>query len=257
MSITQGLAELKLLDKRINKCLGYTVNWAQLRSKINKVDEVELKKTAQSEYQSYMDLVKRRDTIKRAIVLSNAQTQVTIGTGPKKWSGTVAEAIEHKSSLTYKKNLLEKMIRNIHHIDEEYKGAMEALEKRLDGLLTSELGKDVKTNPETITALRASFMETNKVELVDPMDLKKIAKELEEEIDAFETNVDWVLSESNGKTMISLDEPKVKVEFTSRPIPKVVRTYEWNSFDLPSLSEIVELTTKSEGSEGSTEVNDS
>jgi uncharacterized FlaG/YvyC family protein len=233
MSITQGLAELKLLDKRINKCLTYAVYWAQVRTKTNKVDESDLKKTAQSEYQSYMDLVKRRDTIKRAIVLSNAQTQVTIGTGPKKWIGTVAEAIEHKSSLTYKKNLLDKMVRNIERVDEEWKEAMEALEKRLDGLLTSELGKDVKTNPETITALRNSFMETNKIEIVDPMDLKKMAKELEEEIDAFETNVDWVLSEANGKTMIQLDELKGKTEVASRPIPKEIKTLVWNALDTP------------------------
>ena len=204
MSITQGLAELKLLDKRIKRCLTYAEYWSQVRSKTNKVDEVDLKKTAETEYQSYMDLVKRRDTIKRAIVLSNAQTQVTIGTGPNKWSGTVAEAIEHKSSLTYKKNLLDKMCRNIDKVDEEYKDAMEALEKRLDGLLSSELGKDVKTNPDTITALRSSFMETNKVEIVDPINLKKMSKDLHDEIDAFESNVDWVLSEANGKTMIAV-----------------------------------------------------
>jgi uncharacterized FlaG/YvyC family protein len=230
MSITQGLAELKLLDKRINKCLGY-VEWTLLSTKNNRIDETELKKHAQAEYQSYIDLVKRRDTIKRAIVLSNAQTQVTIGTGPKKWVGTVAEAIEHKSSLTYKKNLLDKMARTIDRVDEEYKEAMDVLEKRLDGLLTSELGKDVKTNPETITALRNSFMETNKVEIVDPMDLKKMAKDLEEEIDAFETNVDWVLSEANGKTMIQLDEPKVKAEVASRAIPKEIKTLVWNETD--------------------------
>ena len=233
MSITQGLAELKLLDKRISKSLGYGVEWTQLRAKAKKVDEAELKKTVQSEYQSYMDLVKRRDVIKRAIVLSNAQTQVTIGTGPKKWSGTVAEAIEHKSSLKYKKNLLDKMVRNVDTVDDEYKEAMEALEKRLDGLLTSELGKDVKTNPDTITALRNSFMETNKVEIVDPMNVKKMAKDLEEEIDAFESNVDWVLSEANGKTMIQLDEPKAKGEVASRPIPKEVKTLVWNAIDTP------------------------
>ena len=257
MSITQGLAELKLLDKRINKCLGYAVDWAQLRTKTNKVDEADLKKTAQSEYQSYMDLVKRRDTIKRAIVLSNAQTQVTIGTGPKKWVGTVAEAIEHKSSLTYKKSLLEKMARNIERVDVEYKEAMEALEKRLDGLLTSELGKDVKTNPETITALRTSFMETNKVELVDPMNLKKMAKELEEEIDAFETNVDWVLSEANGKTMISLDEPKAKVDIGSKRIPKEIKTIVWKNFEIPELDrEIPGLSREIAEGGGSADVND-
>jgi len=204
MSVTQGLAELKLLDKRINKEITY-VFWAQISTKKNKVDEAALKKTAQAEYQSYMDLVKRRDTIKRAIVLSNAQTPVSIGTGPKKWVGTVAEAIEHKSSLTYKKSLLEKMKACIAWVDTEYKNATEAVEKRLDSLLSSELGKDVKTNPETISALTSSFMANNKVELVDPMDLKKMTKDLEDEIDSFESNVDWVLSEANGKTMISLD----------------------------------------------------
>lgn len=200
ISVTQGLAELKLLDKRINKELTY-VFWAKVSTKNNRVDEATLKKTAQAQYQSYMDLVKRRDTIKRAIVLSNAITPVKIGIG---WSGTVAEAIEHKASLLYKKSLLDKIKLCISSVEAEYRSATEALEKRLDGLLSSELGKDVKTNPETITALRQSFLETNKVELVDPLDLVKMAKELSDEIDSFETNVDWVLSEANGKTMITV-----------------------------------------------------
>lgn len=203
MSVTQGLAELKLLDKRINKELSY-VFWAKVSTKNSRVDEAALKKVAQAEYQSYMDLVKRRDTIKRAIVLSNATTTVTIGSGSTLWNGTVAEAIEHKASLTYKKSLLEKIKKCISTVEAEYSSANEALERRLDGLLTSELGKDVKTNPETITALRTSFLETNKVELVDPLDLMKMAKDLSDEIDSFESNVDWVLSEANGRTQISV-----------------------------------------------------
>jgi len=202
MSVTQGLAELKLLDKRIKKL--DQVKWMVVSTKNAKADEVALKKTAQSEYQSYMDLVKRRDTIKRAIVLSNAQTPVKIGTGSKGWTGTVAEAIEHKSSLAYKKALLLRMKENIMVVEGDYAVANDAVEKRLDALLSSELGKDIKTNPETITALTASFMETNKVEIVDPIDLKKLTKDLEDEVDSFESNVDWVLSEANGKTMITV-----------------------------------------------------
>ena len=93
-------------------------------------------------------------------------------------------------------------------------------------------------------------METNKIELVDPMDLKKMATELDEEIDVFETNVDWVLSEANGKTMISLDEPKAKAEVTRRAIPKIVRTDEWKSSDWTSFTEIPELSSElAEGGE--------
>lgn len=148
-----------------------------------------------------MDLVSRRDTIKRAIVLSNATTNVTIG---GKWKGTVAEAIEHKSSLSYKKKLLEKMKDDVLAAESDYKTAVEERDSRLDRLLSSELGKDVKTNPETIAALTASFQETNKIVIVDPLNLKSKAGELEEEIDIFESNVDWVLSETNGKTLIDV-----------------------------------------------------
>jgi uncharacterized protein YhaN len=96
------------------------------------------------------------------------------------------------------------MKNNVERVQSEYDRAMSSLNTRLDGLLTSELGKDIKTNPETIAALTASFMDTNKVLIVDPIELSKKAKELEEEIDTFESNVDWVLSEANGKTMITV-----------------------------------------------------
>lgn len=200
MSITQGLAELKLLDKRLNKRLD-AAPWAAVSTKTNRVNEDDLKKMAESFYKSYMDLVSRRDTIKRAIVLSNATTNVTIG---GKWKGTVAEAIEHKSSLSYKKKLLEKMKEDVLAAESDYKTAVEERDSRLDRLLSSELGKDVKTNPETIAALTASFQETNKIVIVDPLNLKSKASELEEEIDTFESNVDWVLSETNGKTLIDV-----------------------------------------------------
>lgn len=200
MSVTQGLAELKLLHKRINKGLEGT-SWIAISTKTKKVNEDDFKKNALSEYQSYMDLVKRRDIIKRAIVLSNATTTVNIG---KKWSGTVAEAIEHKSSLAYKKRLLEQMKEHVITVEKQYENVIEETNSRLDRLLSTELGKDVKTNPETIASLTASFQETNKVVILDPLGLKVKAKELEEEIDTFEANVDWVLSEINGKTMINV-----------------------------------------------------
>jgi hypothetical protein len=199
MSVTQGLAELKLLDKRLNKGLEGDA-WIAVSKKSSYVNEAELKKTATAEYQSYMDLVKRRDAIKRAIVLSNANTQVAIGN----WNGTVAEAIEHKSSVNYTKNLLAKMKRDVQFAEETYKSSVNEITDRLDRLLSSELGKDVKTNPETIAALTASFQETNKVQLIDPLGLKAKARQLEQEIDAFESNVDWVLSETNGKTLITV-----------------------------------------------------
>jgi hypothetical protein len=199
MSITQALAELKLLDKRIQKALDH-VEWAGVKTKSNPLDTEKFARTARAEFQSFTDLVKRYDTIKRAVVLSNATTRVRVGT----WEGTVAEAIEYKRSIFYKRCLLDAMKNQLLTVKGLFKEQQEAVDARLEKLLHSELGKDVKTSPETITALTNSFRENNKVELVDPLDLSVKALALEEDIEEFETNVDWVLSETNGKTLIEV-----------------------------------------------------
>jgi uncharacterized FlaG/YvyC family protein len=147
-----------------------------------------------------MDLVKRRDSIKRAVVLSNSSTQVKVGS----WEGSVAEAIEHKHSIENQRRLLEAMKDLLKEKRAQYDSLKEQMDSRLERLLQSELGKDVKTNPETLSALTTTFRANNRVDLVDPLDIARKIADLEEEVSSFETNVDWVLSESNGKTMIQV-----------------------------------------------------
>ena len=199
MSITQGLAELKLLDKRLQTHLTH-MRWVDVSTESNRVDVEKLKTRANAEYQSYMDLVKRRDSIKRAVVLSNCSTQVKIGS----WEGTVAEAIEHKHSIENQRRLLEAMKDLLKEKRSQYDSIKEQMDSRLERLLQSELGKDVKTNPETLTALTNTFRASNRVDLVDPLDISQKISDLEEQVASFETNVDWVLSESNGKTQIKV-----------------------------------------------------
>jgi len=209
MSITQGLSELKLLDKRINKLVGAErynevqtpcFSFIDVSTKTKPIDADRLKKEAMANYQSLNDLLKRRDTIKRAIILANSTTQVKIGN----WTGTVAEAIEQKSSIKYKQTLLFCMKKRMEDVNTRLTEEKAELEQRLDRLLSSEMGKDVKTNPETVSALTKSFNESNKVVLVDPLDAAKLISQMEDEVENFATNVDWVLSETNGKTIITV-----------------------------------------------------
>lgn len=211
ISVTQALAELKLLDKRIrrvyeSKCqpTDYECNppmtWVAVKTKSSPVDAEQLRREAQSDWQSFEDLVARRDKIKRAIVQSNATTRVKIGD----WEGTVAEAVEHKSSVQYKKSFASQAKAHLAAVEAEFKRKQKEVQDRLDKLLQSELGKDVRTNPETIQAITTSFLENNKVEMVDPLQLASRIRKLEEEIETFETNVDWVLSECNGRTMVDV-----------------------------------------------------
>jgi hypothetical protein len=219
MSVTQALAELKLLDKRIRKMVAPKakteavymyeatpepeapeLGWTAVKTKSSPVDVEQLTRDAQADYQSFMALVERRDRIKKAVVQSNATTRVTVGS----WEGTMAEAIEHKSSIGYKKMLLGAMKKELGGTRDRLKAAEKEVQERLDRLLQSELGKDVRTNPETIQSITVSFRENNKVELVDPLGLAAKVKALEQEVEEFETNVDWVLSEANGRTMVEV-----------------------------------------------------
>lgn len=200
MSITQALPELKLLEKRISKSSSTISTWCKVAHNGAPIDKDKHKRETESYLQSFNDLMKRRDAIKRAIILSNAVIKVKIGS----WDGTVAEAIEYKSSIRMKRDMLDEMKSCLQLKRAEYEQMKAMVDARLERLLQSELGKDVKTNPETITALTNSFRENNKVELVDPLDMATMISTLEEELDAFETNVDWVLSESNGRTIIDV-----------------------------------------------------
>lgn len=199
MSITQALAELKLLRKRLDREL-YNVEWTKVSTKIRPVDVEKFTVSTKALLQSYTDLTKRYVSLKTAIVRANASTQVKVGN----WEGSIADAIEYKKSIEFKKSLLESMKDDLTNIRESYNEQKERINTRLDVLLSSELGKDVRTNPETITALTNSFRENNPVELIDPLDLATQIKQLEEEINSFETNIDWVLSEANGRTMITV-----------------------------------------------------
>jgi len=209
MSITQGLAELKLLDKRIKNLIEdnynepdgpYCFRFIAVSTKTNQVDAEKMKKDALATYQSFNALVKRRDQIKRAIIMKNATTPVRIGT----WEGTVAEAIEQKSSMAYKRTLLYSMKKQVAEVTERLKTEQKSVSDRLDRLLATEMGKDMKTNPEVVAALSTSFETNNKITLLDPLESGKVITALEDEIETFTTNVDWVLSEANSKTLITV-----------------------------------------------------
>lgn len=93
MLVTRGLNELKLLDSRIHRKIGEAefVGAAKVAA-VNidgKTTKEAYKMNAKADYQSLMELIKRRNRIKSAIIASNAVTMVEVA-GKRM---TVAEAI--------------------------------------------------------------------------------------------------------------------------------------------------------------------
>jgi hypothetical protein len=199
VSVTQALAELKLLRRRIDNALeGAT--FICLKKKRDLLDATRFSTDATASYQSYQDLASRYNKLKAAIVQSNATATVTIGDK----TYTVADAVERKRNLQMEKDFLSTLQAQYQQVQEEMKVHQAQEQARVERLLQVELGKDARTNVETIQSLTETFLAQNKAEIVDPLNLAEKITTLRRSIEEFETKVDWTLSESNGRTLITL-----------------------------------------------------
>lgn len=203
ITITRALAELKLLDSRINKKTSET-DFAYMVSKKNKFNtnfDI-LQINAKSSFQSIMDLIKRRQILKSAIILSNSNTKVKLN-GEEM---TVAEVIECKQLVSLYKNLLTKLKQNRETVKTQIEKHNQQMELDLQKLLELNFGKssNSKTNTDDVENISKPFREQNKYEMLDCINIDSKIKEIEELVNKYETESNFVLSESNALTKIKV-----------------------------------------------------
>lgn len=207
MNVHQALAELKTLDKRIEKAV-QTPDWVVTnKHSNNKIDGVAIAEwiaDVKTQYQKAMDLIRRRDAIKRAVVNSNAVTKVLIA-GVEY---TVAEAIDKKNHGT---QFLSMMARRLAHDHAQAKLVADRengsrLEDRADVFVKSLIGNtDTKGMTEEIKTRREDFIAAQTLDIIDPIGAVREIDRLDEEVSSFLTNVDAALSVSNAITEITVE----------------------------------------------------
>lgn len=203
ITITRALAELKLLDSRINKKTKDS-DFVFLLSKKNRnnLNTETLTTNAKGSFQSIVDLIKRRQTLKSAIILSNANTKVKLN-GEEM---TVAEVIECKQLVELYKGLLLKLKQNRENVLTQVEKNNQQMELDLQKLLEINFGKssNSKTNTDDIENISKTYREQNKTEMLDCVNIDSKIKEVEELINKYETETNFVLSESNATTKINI-----------------------------------------------------
>lgn len=206
MSIHQALVELKTLDKRIESAIRegeWVVANKHSNGKIGGVDLKDFVEDVKARHQKVTSLIARAEAIKRAVVNSNAVTKVTIA--GKEY--TVAEAIEMKN------NGIDRLRTLVQRLSSDYTMAKATadrangaeLERRADDYVRTMIGNtDVKGMTDEVKRLRDEFIKAQTMELVDPIGVLKQIEQLNEQINAFEVNVDSALSVSNALTSIEI-----------------------------------------------------
>lgn len=207
MTVHKALAELKLLDSRIEKAIEegvYCVANKHSNDKIGGVPIDDYIKIMQGGYDRATDLTNRRKAIKRAVVLSNAVTKVSVSGNEY----TVAEAIEMKNhGVEFDKLLMNTMNTQYRNAQIQIKQENgKDLEQRAEQYVTAIYGqKEGKTNAADIEKVKKDFIESNTYVLVDPLRVLDKIEDLEKKINDFMAEVDSALSVSNALTEITIE----------------------------------------------------
>lgn len=207
MTVHRALAELKTIDSRIEKAISETKfcrSNKHSNEKINGKSIDEYIAETKAAHESINDLIRRRNAMKRAVVLSNAITNVTVGDEVM----TVAEAIEMKQNgINNYKLLMGKLAKDSHIAIEECDSRNGAnLEARANEYVTGLFGaKDNKTNVEAIEAAKKMFISANTYDFIDPIGANDVAKKLYDYVQVFEADVDAALSCSNAVTTVEFE----------------------------------------------------
>jgi hypothetical protein len=201
ISCSRVLVRLKTIDSEIHKKIE-NQEFVTLKKGNDKIDVNAFKSDVKQRYQSLNDLITRRSQLKYALLKSNAITVVKVD----EIEYTIAEVIDIKNNLYYKKELLEKMRNNQRDVEMKFTAGNESVQQKLDKILEIEFGNKGKDNNSNIETISKSFREANKIEYIDPLDLKKEIEKLDNFITNFESEADLILSESNALTLVNVKD---------------------------------------------------
>lgn len=211
MTVHKALAELKVMDSRIVNTINagfYVTANKHSNEKIKGKSIDDFKTNAKAQNDKVNDLINRRNAMKRAVVLSNATTKVTIGDTQY----TVAEAIELKNhGLEFKKLYMNALNTQKLMAEKEILGnSGDAIERRaerfiLDAIQAQPKDSKMSVDSDSMKTLRKEYIANNTYDLIDPLGVDGVIEKLREEIDTFSTEIDSSLSVSNALTTITFE----------------------------------------------------
>lgn len=200
-TITKSLSLLKTLKARYEKelrnleCVAVK-HGNKLRRPYSSYSPEDFRNQSKAQIQSIEDLEKRILEIKTKIDSANATTKVKIGDSEM----TIQEALVRKSLLPLKKDRLNRYKSQLQNARDEFDAAVEENKKRVEKIVQDKADKTVEE--EVVKTVDLAYP----IELIDASGLSDRIKSLESEIEDFESNVDFALSEINSTTFIEVDD---------------------------------------------------
>ena len=155
-------------------------------------------KNAKAKLQSLENLIQFRNSLKQKVVEVNAKTVVEIA-GEKM---TIAGAIERKNFNITQRDVITKLRNQYTETINEFEFGKTRYTEGLNEIQKNLGDKSVDEN--LLKVSKEHYEKNNKLELIDPINLKEYYSKMSEELTNFINEVDVTLSEINATTNIEL-----------------------------------------------------
>ncbi len=201
ISINRALSELKLVTKKIGQKQGDLAIANGFRIDTPEDEITRFIESASAKIAQVKGLIERRNILKQAIVMSNAKTMVKVAGKDL----TVAEAIERKSSIELEKSFCKKLRESYYNQKTGLENHNKKVGEDADKHAAKVLAVDTEGNKgDGYTAIVDAYVKQNGGKLAAPQGIEKTIEDMQDTTDEFESDVDFILSESNIKTMIDV-----------------------------------------------------
>ena len=211
ITITRALTELKTLKSRISngtmELSPFAVQRGNLLVGNSAVKPEDFSKKADAEIKSLQSLLERQFLIKSQIDKSNAQTIVKVGGRDM----TIQEVLIRKSFLDEKFQLYTTLTRQYTKAKSVMEIALKENENCVNDMVRRQQEQsgtkgDRKEKEDLIEQFSQMVEKNYPITLLDPTKAVDYIETLKKEIDEFNQEVDYVLSESNSTTFIELPD---------------------------------------------------
>lgn len=208
MNVHKALIELKILSERINEAIrdaSFCTAVKNTETKIKGQTVADYKTAGQGSWDKIHDLIARQRAIKCELAKSNASTTVQI----EDRTYTVAEAIWlNQNGINYEQLLLNKMeteyANEVRKMELQNANVEQKAEDRIRMLGGKTNSEDNPYSAETLTNMANDYIEKNRFDLVQGIEVKAKTEDLRTHIDKFKAEVDAALSVSNANTIITI-----------------------------------------------------
>lgn len=208
MTVQRALNELKIIDERLNKRLQEfvvvgTKKVSEARVVETRESIVEFENRAKGVLDSVDGLLRRQQELKHAIMTSNATTMIEVA--GKTYS--VMTAIDRKRTIEKEKLVVKYMRDALIRAECKVSQENDKMESYIQRQTNAMAGGDLSSKKDDyIIAFEKSYREQNSWDLVDPLKIRDLIEQREQEISMFELEIDTALTVSNAITKIEIED---------------------------------------------------